>query len=72
LGTGFKGRIAIVETLKITPKIEELISRQASVNEYEQVARAEGMIPMFEDGMEKVKLGLTTEQEVKRVTTEVV
>lgn len=72
LGTGFKGRIAIIETLKITPKIEELISRQASVNEYEQVARAEGMVPMFEDGMEKVKLGLTTEAEVRRVTTEAV
>lgn len=67
-GTGFKGRIAIVETLKITPKIEELINRQASVNEYETIARSEGMIPMFEDGMAKVQQGLTTEAEVKRVT----
>ena len=69
-GTGYKGRIAIIETLKITPKIEELIERKASVNEYEQAARAEGMIPMHDDGMAKVKLGLTSEAEVKRVTSE--
>jgi len=68
-GTGYKGRVAIIETLKITPKIEELIARKASVNEYEQAARAEGMIPMHDDGMEKVRAGLTSEAEVKRVTS---
>ncbi len=67
-GTGYKGRIALIETLKITPKIEELISRQASVTEYERVAREEGMVPMYDDGMAKVKAGLTTEEEVRRVT----
>ena len=69
-GTGYKGRIALIETLKITPKIEELIARQASVNEYETVARSEGMIPMYDDGMEKVRLGVTSESEVKRVTSD--
>lgn len=69
-GTGYKGRIALIETLKITPKIEELIARQASINEYESVARSEGMIPMYDDGMEKVRLGITTEAEVKRVTSD--
>lgn len=69
-GTGYKGRIAIIETLKITPKIEELIARKASINEYEQVARSEGMVPMYEDGMEKVRQGITSEAEVKRVTTQ--
>ena len=68
-GTGFKGRVALIETLKITPKIEELITRRASVTEYEQVARAEGMVPMYDDGMAKVQAGITTEEEVKRVTS---
>jgi len=68
-GTGYSGRIAIIETLKISPKIEELIARKASVNEYETVARLEGMIPMREDGLAKVRLGLTSEAEVNRVTS---
>jgi len=66
--TGYKGRIAIIETLKISPKIEELINNEGSVSDYEKVAREEGMIPMYEDGMEKVELGLTTAEEIKRVT----
>jgi len=69
-GTGFKGRIAIIETLKISPAIEKLIAAQATVSDFERVAREQGMITMFTDGMEKVKLGLTTEEEVRRVATE--
>jgi type IV pilus assembly protein PilB len=69
-GTGYKGRIAIIETLKITPAIERLIVAKAAVSDFERVAREEGMITMYADGMEKVKLGLTSEEEVKRVATE--
>jgi len=68
--TGFKGRVAIIETLKITPKIEALIDAEGSINDYEKVARAEGMVTMYEDGMAKVKAGLTTAEEIKRVTAE--
>lgn len=66
--TGYKGRIAVIETFKISPKIEELINKKGSVSDYEKVAREQGMITMYEDGMEKVKQGLTTAEEVKRVT----
>lgn len=69
-GTGFHGRIAIVETLKMSPKINELIARKASIDEFERAAREEGMKTMFEDGREKVKQGITTEEEVRRVTSE--
>jgi len=69
-GTGYKGRIAIAEVLKITPKMEELIQKKASVAEFERTAREDGMVPMFEDGMMKVKAGITTESEVLRVTEE--
>lgn len=69
-GTGYKGRIAIAEILQITPKIEELINKKASVAEFERVARQEGMVPMYEDGMAKVRAGITTKEEVLRVAEE--
>jgi len=68
-GTGYKGRIALVETMKITPKINLLIQSAGSIAEFEQAAREDGMITMYQDGMEKVRFGLTSEEEVKRVTT---
>lgn len=68
--TGFKGRVAIIETLKITPKVEQLITSGGSISDYERVAREEGMIPMRQDGMKKVEQGLTTKEEVERVTAE--
>jgi len=69
-GTGYKGRIAIIETMKITPKIEQLIQKKGTIVEFEQAARADGMVTMYQDGMEKARLGITTEKEVKRVTTQ--
>lgn len=68
-GTGYKGRIAIAEVLKITPRIEKMIQIKASVSDYERAAREDGMVPMHEDGMEKVKAGITTKEEVERVTS---
>ena len=65
--TGYKGRVAIIETLKITPKIEQLISKGGTVNDYEKIAREEGMIPMYEDGMEKVRSGITSKEEIERI-----
>lgn len=69
-GTGYKGRVALVEAMKITEKIEKLIEKKGTILEFEKVAREDGMVTMFEDGMAKVKAGLTTESEVKRVTSE--
>jgi type II secretory ATPase GspE/PulE/Tfp pilus assembly ATPase PilB-like protein len=66
-GTGFKGRIALVETMKITPKIEHLIQSGGSVSEYEKAAREDGMVTMLEDGLVKVRDGLTTQDEIRRV-----
>jgi type IV pilus assembly protein PilB len=68
-GTGYKGRLAIVETMKITPRINQLIAKGGTVADYEKAAREDGMISMFQDGMEKVRNGLTSEEEVRRVTT---
>lgn len=65
--TGYKGRIAISELLVPTREIEDLISKNASVREFEEAAKRAGMVTMEEDGMQKVKEGLTTKEEVLRV-----
>lgn len=66
--TGYLGRTAISEVLQSSAKIEELIARKSSLREFEQAARLQGMKTMLEDGMDKVKAGITSEEEVRRVT----
>lgn len=66
--SGFLGRIPIMEALKPTTEFNELITRKASIEEFETKAKELGMKTMLEDGMEKVKQGLTTKGEVERVT----
>lgn len=68
--TGFKGRIAIVEVLKPSPEIEQLIHDKAPLRVFEETAHKLGMRTMYEDGMDKVKQGLTTKEEIERVISE--
>ena len=69
-GTGYKGRLAITEFLVINDKIRRLIMEHAQSVEIEQMSRTEGMDTMYQNGMKKVLRGLTTTEEVMRVTTE--
>ncbi len=69
-GTGYRGRIAIVEMLTMTEAIRELVLQHASAGQIERAARNEGMHSMFEDGCIKAAQGLTTIEEVLRVTQE--
>ncbi|HSE29243.1 MAG TPA: GspE/PulE family protein [Candidatus Saccharimonadales bacterium] len=66
--TGFIGRVGIFEVLVVTPKIQELISKKSNSEVIFQQAVAEGMETMMEDGLSKVQSGLTTIEEVLRVT----
>lgn len=68
--TGYKGRIAIFEVMPITPKLRELILQGASSDEIREAAREEGMRTLREDGIVKIKKGITTVEEVLRITTE--
>lgn len=68
--TGYKGRIAIFEVMPITPKLRELILKGASSDEIREAAREEGMRTLREDGIIKIKKGITTVEEVLRITTE--
>ncbi len=65
--TGYLGRIGIFEVLKITPKINKLITKQVPAAEIEKQAIEEGFITMLQDGYLKVLDGITTIEEVLRV-----
>lgn len=67
-GTGFRGRIGIFEVLQINAQVEQIILT-GSVSEYQMrdVAAAQGMITMVQDGLLKALDGLTTVEEVFRV-----
>ncbi|TDG15231.1 type II secretion system protein GspE [Seongchinamella unica] len=69
-GTGYRGRIAIVEMLQISETIRELVLQHAGAGKIERAARDDGMLTMFEDGCMKAVQGLTTIEEVVRVTQE--
>jgi type IV pilus assembly protein PilB len=65
---GFAGRVGIYELLAPDDTMFERISQGASLNELKELTRAAGMKPLRADGLEKVKAGLTTIEEVYRVT----
>ncbi len=68
LNTGYKGRVGVTEILVLTNKIKELILASASEAEVKSVARSEGMTTMREDAVIKASQGLTTLEEVVRLT----
>jgi general secretion pathway protein E len=67
-GTGFRGRSAILELLVVSDKIRELVLRRTEVRDLERAAVAEGMRTMQRHGIEKALAGITTIEEVLRVT----
>jgi type IV pilus assembly protein PilB len=66
--SGYRGRTVIYEILKISPEIRELINRKASTDEIRRQALESGFKPMFENGIDKVKAGTTTLEEISTVT----
>jgi type IV pilus assembly protein PilB len=66
--TGYRGRMAIHEILYINPELQEAIIRQRPVNELKEIAMKHGMRTLRQSGLRKVAAGLTTLDEVIRVT----
>ncbi|MDO8071808.1 ATPase, T2SS/T4P/T4SS family [Janthinobacterium sp. SUN176] len=64
---GYKGRLAIMEILKMTAELDELTARRASLRELKAAARAAGFKGIVDDGMRRVLEGVTTLEEVGRV-----
>lgn len=69
-GSGFRGRLGIFEVLEVTLAIQKLTVEKASADKIKNQAVSEGMMTMLEDGLTKVEAGLTTLEEVLRVTRE--
>jgi len=67
-GTGYRGRAGIFELLPVTEGVKELILSRADAGAIRAKAIAEGMRLLREDGWEKVRRGITTIEEVIRVT----
>jgi type IV pilus assembly protein PilB len=69
--SGYKGRSGIYELMILDDPIRQLITKKASAAEIRKAALSAGMMPLREDGLQKVEQGLTLKEEVFRVTQEV-
>jgi type IV pilus assembly protein PilB len=67
-GTGYRGRVGIYEVMSVTEPIRALILERASVDEMVVVAEREGMRRLRDDGLEKVRDGVTSIAEIERMT----
>ena len=70
MDSGYKGRTGVFELLVIDNEIRKLLTRGADSETIKQAAIKKGMTTLFEDGLSKVKKGITTLDEVLRVTQE--
>ncbi len=68
--SGYYGRTTIMEFMVMSDPLRRLVMQHAGMGELEQQARSEGMRTMYEDGLVKSLAGVTTIEEVLRVTQE--
>ena len=66
--TGYKGRIGIYQLLAMTEELASLAASKASREEIERAALTTGMRTLWDDGVAKISAGLTSIEELKRVT----
>jgi len=70
-GSGYQGRVGIFEILSVSDEVRKLIiSPDFLLDSLKDLARKEGMVTMFEDGLRKVERGVTTLEELLRVIRE--
>jgi type IV pilus assembly protein PilB len=68
-GSGYKGRMGIYSVMVLSERIKEMVVNLASEAEIANVAIEEGMLTLRQAGMEKVRSGVTSVQEISRVAT---
>lgn len=68
---GYSGRAGLFEVMEVTEEIQQLITAQASSTEIQKKAIEQGMITMRQDGYLKALQGITTLEEVNRVTSDI-
>ena len=69
-GTGYKGRCGIFELLRMDDEMRRAVNTNAPSSELEKIAVRNGMIPLRDDGLAKVRAGITTLEELSRSTAE--
>ena len=67
-GTGYAGRLGVFEVLEVSYSVRKLINEKQDADVIVAQAKKEGMTTMLDDGLMKVSDGLTTIEEVLRVT----
>ena len=65
--TGYKSRSGIYQLIEMSEELRELILHKPTSDDISKIARKQGSLSLFDDGIEKVKLGITTLDEVMRV-----
>ena len=65
---GYRGRMGIYELMTMTPQVREMAFKGESTQNVRKMARKQGMRTLFEDGMIKAIRGMTTLDEVLRIT----
>ncbi|MCA9298596.1 MAG: type II/IV secretion system protein, partial [Phycisphaerales bacterium] len=66
--TGYAGRVGIYELLTVDDSLRDIIARNPNVSEFRRLCIERGMVSLRTDGMEKVNRGMTTVQEIMRIT----
>ncbi|HDP95726.1 MAG TPA: type IV-A pilus assembly ATPase PilB [Candidatus Aminicenantes bacterium] len=69
--TGYKGRVGLFEVMEIDEELRELVMVGASTSELRQKAKEKGMLTLRRSGIEKIKEGVTTIEEVLRETSKI-
>jgi general secretion pathway protein E len=70
-GVGYRGRTTIAEVMPMTPELSRLVLQHTDGQELQRAALAAGMRSMYQDGILKVRAGITSLEEIVRVTREV-
>ncbi len=68
-GSGYRGRVGLYEVMSVSEEIRAMILERASVDDMVEAATAQGMLRLRDDGLEKVRAGLTSIAEVERMTS---
>jgi type II secretory ATPase GspE/PulE/Tfp pilus assembly ATPase PilB-like protein len=71
LGSGYFGRVAVLEFLPLTDALRLLVHERATAQKIQEAAIAAGMVSMYRDGLRKAQQGVTSLEEVIRVTREI-
>ncbi len=67
--TGYKGRVGIYEMLTLTSELKKCITPSTDLEKLTQLAKQQGLKPLYINGLEKISAGLTTLEELQKVAT---